>query len=491
MADTMAVNMPAFRGLNQYGAGMGADVRYAVEAVNALTAEGVLSPMAACEQLAAALPAPIETLARLHRRWHAGPKDILIAASGGQLYWMEPGGSAWTRMNMPFGWAQESYQSSRWSCVSYEINPDGTADTAPVDVLLMSNALDGMICVRGDNMEVSPVATPKKFGVIARHAERIWGGAIPDDPDMLVYSAPFDPFDWSQNDEIPENGAGDVMQPSWDGDSFTALTPLGSQLIALKRTRVWRILGTNPGEYIFREQFGGGTPCASTVAVHNARLFMLGMGGVWQYDGESVSPWEQEWARDVFARMNTDAMEGACACMHGSVYLCALPLDKSTVNNAVLLYNTRENTWLLREGISVEAFLSVGETLYFTSAETPGRIWQWRDDAWPEKQNVQSMRWVSPWMDLGAPDVIKGGFLLYVTVECAADTPVTLGIQTEKHVRRKSVMFHPPKEGAQALQRRICFPGHGRRFRLLIESGAGQPWRIPGGITIRCMADRE
>ena len=30
---------------------------------------------------------------------------------------------------------------------------------------------------------------------------------------MLVYSAPYDPFHWEQNDAIPEDGAGDVLQP--------------------------------------------------------------------------------------------------------------------------------------------------------------------------------------------------------------------------------------------------------------------------------------
>jgi len=63
---------------------------------------------------------------------------------------------------------------------------------------------------------VEAVETPKKFGVITRHAERIWGSGIPSDPDMLVYSAPYDPLDWTANVEQPQDGAGDILQPSWD-----------------------------------------------------------------------------------------------------------------------------------------------------------------------------------------------------------------------------------------------------------------------------------
>ena len=220
-----------------------------------------------------------------------------------------------------------------------------------------------MICVRGDTMTASLVQTPKKFGVITRYAERIWGGAITGDPDLLAYSAPFDPFDWSQNDDAPEDGAGDVMQPSWDGDSFTALTPFGDQLVALKRTRVWRILGTNPGEYAFKEQYGGGAPFSATVAVDGMRILMLGRQGVLCYDGESVIPFQQTFAKGVFARMNRSALDNAVACMWRNTYYLALPLDEATANNAVLMYNTEEQTWLLRDDVSVESFLPTEEAL--------------------------------------------------------------------------------------------------------------------------------
>ena len=473
------IHIPAFRGLDQYGDGVGLDPRFATECTNALTVQGVLKPMAQCEKLRGSLPAPVETLARLHRRWHASAHDVLIAAAGGQLYWMLPGGKSWTQLAMPYGWTQERYQSSVWSCVAYEINPDDS--DAPVDVLLMSNALDGMICVRGDTMAVSPVATPRRFGVIARHAERIWGGAIPDDPDMLVYSAPYDPFDWSENAEHPEDGAGDILQPSWDGDSFTALTALGSQLIAIKRTRVWRILGSNPGEYVFSEQFGGGTPCADTVAVDGTRILMLGRDGVCQYDGESTAPYLQSYARHLFARMNRNALSKACACMFRGRYYCALPVDGSEVNNLVLRYDTQENTWLVREGITVESFLPTESALYFTSSETPGHVWLWHEDE-PDLPS-ESMRWVSPWLDLGAQSVKKGDMVVYLTVESDEPVYLTVGLETEKRLKKKTVCFSGT--------RRVRFPGFARRARLILESEKGTPFSITGGFELVMETDED
>ena len=484
------VNIPAFRGLLQYGDGVGNDPRYAVECVNALVKEGLLRPMSECERLPGELKDPIETLARLHRRYHTldGEKDVLIAASGGQLYWRLPKGDSWQRIPVPPEFLGEEYRSSRWSWVTYEINPEGSA--APVDVLLMSNASDGMICIRGDDLSASMVETPKKFGVIARHAERIWGGAIMDDPDMLAYSAPYDPFDWTQNDEIPEDGAGDVLQPSWDGDSFTALASFGSQLMAFKRTRVWRVLGTDPGVYTFKEQYGGGAQYADTIAVDDTRILMLGPDGVHQYNGESVEPYMQEYAQAVFERMNPDAMHKACACIWRDTYYCAIPLDESRDNNAVLLFDTAENTWTLRENIAVEAFLPTEDALFFTGCEKPGSLWRWQEDSLLTGAAIP-MRWVGPWQDLGRKNLLKNGFSLYLTVDCRETVTLHLGVETEKKRRMKQIVFQPPARNAQARQKRLVFGGSGRRFRLIVQSDTRVPWCLPGGVQLEAETDAD
>lgn len=481
---------PQFYGLMQYGDGINANPCYAREAMNMETPGGVLQPAAKCCMLAPSLPEPIETLALLHRRWYTGAEDknILVAASAGKLYAMLPDAQAWTVLPMPSGIV--SYQSNVWSWVAYEINPEGSA--ASVDVLLLSNAEDGMVMVRGDDMTVSVVNTPKKFGVIERYAERIWGGAITDDPDMLVYSAPYDPTNWAANTEMPEDGAGDIMQPSWDGDSFTALRSFGSQLIAFKRTRVWRILGTDPGEYTFKEQYGGGAPYTATIAVDAERIFMLTDQGVVLYDGLAVSPFQQEYAKDIFAGMNHDALHQACACLWRGKYYCAFPCGESEINNTVLIYDTVDGTWLVRDDVSVESFLPTENQLYFTSSTTPGRIWLWHEDSWATGfATEKATRWMTPWNDLGSKKIVKGGFEVYLTCE-AQDRPVTLrvSVQTEKKIKTKeytvtALTAAQKAQGRAYKQKRLHFGGSGRRFRLIIETDAGTPvWRLIGGVTV-------
>lgn len=484
--------IPEFRGLMQHGGGINSNPCYATEAENVETKGGVLQPAAACTLLTPQLTSPIETLARLYRRWNVpqgeGPV-LLVAASGGKLYAMTPGAQSWTQLPMPDG--VTSYASNAWSWVTYEINLEGS--NAPIDVLLLSNAQDGMIMVRGDTGNaVTKVTTPKKFGVIARYAERIWGGAITDDPDMLVYSAPFDPTDWEADVDNPEDGAGDIMQPSWDGDHFTAIHQFGSQLIAFKTTRVWRVLGTDPGEYAFKEQYGGGAPYARTIAVDTERIFMLTRDGVMVYDGLAVHPFQQDAVRDVIATINPLYVEKATACLWKDKYYLSIPLGTATANNAVLIYNTQENTWLLRKDVCVESFLATPDKLYFTSSTTPGKIWEWKEDSWETGEATgAATKWVSPWTDLSAKYIVKGSFEVYFLMEIK-DSPATLrvSIQTEKKVKTKEYTLKPltiaqRQRKVSYKQKRLHFGGSGRRFRVIIESKAGQPvWRIIGGMQI-------
>lgn len=489
------LSIPQFKGLLQYGDGINTTPTFALDARNVETRAGVLQPAAACELLLPTLSHPIETLMRLHRRWYAGDgeKDLLVASSAGRLYAMLPTATEWTELVLPNG----PFKNDKWSWVTYEINPVGS--TASVDVLLISNADDGMFMVRGDDLTVSEVPSPKKFGVIERYAERIWGGAIKDDPDMLVYSAPYDPTNWDANVLIPEDGAGDLNQPSWDGDSFTALRSFGSQLIAFKRTRVWRILGTDPGEYAFKEQYGGGCAYEKTIAVDNERILMLSDKGVVAYDGLSVSPFLQQYAEGVWKQMRREGLENASAAMWQGRYYLAIPLGDSPINNAVVIYDPVDGTWLLRDDVFVEDFLPTEDALFFTSSTTPGQIWRWKENSWETgKPTAAATKWVTPWSDFSAKSIMKGGFEVYLLPE-VQQAPVTLSIsiQTEKKIKTKQYVIRPLSAAEQAKQKsskqkKIHFGGTGRRFRLIIETPPNSaPWRLISGLMVVAEVDPD
>ena len=506
------VQIDSFSGFNQSAGDRGMALRYAVDGENFSTTGGMLRSMdGGQEHVPAALPAPIGTLMLLYRRfrrndvWFVDP-ELLIAAAGDKLY-----ARGLRSKGQLFEEWYEIYSgitNDKFDYVTYETstywtkdgkrvapNTEGAAQVTaadPIDVLIMSNADDGMFIVYGDSLDVVPfkvmpssTTVEKKFGVLTRHAERIWGAAIPDQPDMLMYSTPFDPLNWEQNNEYPEDGAGDIQQPSWDGDSFVALRTYGSYLLAIKKNRVWRVSGTNPGEYYFKEQFGGGTIVENTVVVYNDYMFLLSYEGLMMYDGTAVQPFRQPYIKDLMKRVNWSAVEGAVAGMRGTVYCLALPVDGSDINNAILEYDTAENTFNLRVGVYASSFLEYENVLYYTDSRPAesegalvGRVMKLDGSGSP-----LPMRYVSAFQDLGYKSVTKSGFEVYLLSE--TDVSVTVGIRTEKKLKTRTVTLEAGKA------KRVRLNVSGRSWRLELSVKSKKAWRMNGGIQINMELDAD
>ena len=517
-----------FRGLRQDDESLNSDPMYAAEAENMETPNGVLQPQAAPVLYDGSFDSRVETLASFTRRWYEGSGSNVwyVLCAGGKLYQKQAGSHiGWDTIMLPAG--VTAYQSSVWSCVTYETQ----SEDKTIDVLLMSNALDGMIMVTppdrpttyGDLEEqtngslkaythkelhspkwlVSTVNTQgKKFGVIERYMERIWGGAIAGDPDMLMYSRPYDPTDWTAAgvDEEPEDGAGDILQPSWDGDQFHALRRFGNQLLAFKKNRIWRVQNASPGEYVFSEQYGGGTEFFGTIAVDKERVFMATVDGLSVYDGMTSSPYAREMTEKIWRTVNPAALDQMCGALYKEKYYLAFPTGDSTVNNAMLVYNLTEGTILYYSGFHVESFMPTDDELYMTSSTLPGKIYQLKYDSWLNgAASGAATKWVTPWMDFGYKRIQKGGFDVYFLPE-VQDTAVELkfSVQTEKKLKTKRYTVQPLTEEQRAKPKehrgkRLHFGGMGRKFRLIIETEAGvtAPWRLIGGVQLVVETDPD
>ena len=486
-----SVQIPLFSGLNQTGDGHNMNMQYAWEMENVNVEGGSFQPMREGLLMEQELTKPIGTLARLHRRYGQNTGTVLVAISNGEVYTKELDGTdAWVKRYPGVGQTALTVDDCDW--LTYEVNErGGQALSAPVDVLLFTNAKDGMFCLYGDNLtvEAKPVIPDPdhptdiiKFGVIARYNERIWGAGIDGDPDKLMYSAPFDPFDWEPDTASPADGAGDILQPSWDGDRFVALRQYGDNLLAVKRNSIWRIYGTDPSSFTMSQQYGGGTIVENTFTVFNDRAYMLGPNGLMIYDGTGAYPFNQETVSRLFQdHVNKSAIDKACAWMRDRTYCLALPVNESTFCNAILEYNTAEKSFALRTEISVDSFLQVEDRLFYTSATEPGRVFELQDKI----GMPLPCKWVSCWQDLGLKNSIKSAFIVYMMVDSEAPVELRVGIQTEKKLKQKIIYTKPGK------MTRLHLNLQGREFRLQIQSFSAIPFTISGGIRIDLELDPD
>ena len=531
--------LPEFRGLNQADIELNPDIRFAAEAENVETPLGVLQPMAPSVPMVHHHEFDtdrVETLAVLHRRWYSGQGDKrwYTAAAGGKLYQKQANSNnEWDEIPFPTGVL--SYGSDVWSWVTYEKTVNGVT----VDVLLMSNATDGMIMIippdrprtwgniKANNtwgnlksgtwadvrspawvVEVidtrtdreDPDEPQKKFAVIERYGERIWGCGVPGEPDTLYYSKAYLPDDWTADSDIPENSAGDVMQPSWDGDQFFALKRFGDQLLAFKENKIWRVMGLSPGEFMFHEQYGKGTQYVNTIAVDGERVFMVGDEGVLVYDGMNTTPYAKEQVREIWKTVNRSALAQVYAVMLDRRYYVSFPTGDSTVNNAMLIFDLNEGTILFYPDMSIEAFMPADEILFATTSSLPGQILMLQKDSWSVgAASGAACKWVTPWMDFGYKRIQKGGFDLYFIPEVQEEeVTFTISIQTEKKKKTKQYVCQPLSEAQKAIDRehrmkRLHFGGSGRKFRIIIETAEGvtAPWRLIGGLQLVVETDPD
>jgi len=475
--------IPAPKGVYQAAGDTNVDAEYAYRAENMRTERGLLATGYGTSRAFPALGHPIETLTRFYRRNRPDDPEVFVAAANGAIYTYTMGTEAWIERS-------SGYASDNWSYVTYEAQENGET----VDILIMSNAYDGMIAICGDDLRVEKKAlllgddyAGVKFGVLGRHAERIWGSGVTDMPDAVFYSRPYDPFDWTADAENPELGGGLIQQPTWDGDEFIALRPFGGYLLAIKRRTVFEIRGTDPSSFTITEAYGTDGPVQDrTVCVDRLRVFFLAQGGLGMYDGSTL----QLLAKDALYETMRMRMEGkqaaasACVCDH--VYYLALCVkeredDVLNENNTVIEFDSERGTFMIRKGLRVKDFYALDGKVYFTQADAPYEVLRYND---PESgsylgQPIESV-WETPWLDIGK-SLMKRDFVLRFTADADADdVPVDITVITEREERTQTVLLQSDRRDYT-----VRIRGRGARMKLRIASSRrAAGWRIYGGVQV-------
>lgn len=457
------------------------DCRYAYRAENIRTERGLLASALGMRRAFPALGAPIGTLTRFVRRNRPDDPEVYVAAAGGCIYTYTAGAMGWVRR-------AEGMNSDKWSSVTYESTTSGTT----VDLLIMSNEQDGMIAVYGNDLRVERKRlnigadyAAVKFAVLGRYAERIWGTGDAAHPDVIFYSRPYDPFDWTREPDTPELGGGQIGQPTWDGEAFMALRSFSGCLLAIKPGTIFEIRGTDPSSFTITQTCGTDGPMEErTICTDRAGMLFLSQRGISLYDGSALRLVSRDAMYETM-RMRMPGTEGlAAACVCGHIYYLALCVRKNendvlAANNAVIEYDTERGTFMLRTGVRAASLFTIGGKVYYTQADAPYEVLEYgaKDEAMTENM---SCLWETGWLDLDKGR-IKNGFVLRFTAQADADdVPLSFTIITEKREKTKVCLI-----GRERKDYRVRIRNHGRRVRLRLGSEGSVGWSISGGIEMR------
>lgn len=485
--------IPAPRGVYQAAGDTNIQTNYAYRAENIRTERGLLASGYGTSRAFPSLGAPIETLTRFYRRTRPDDADVFVAAAGGGIYTYTAGTEGWVKR-------ADGFLANRWSYVTYETAESGaTGNGATVDVLVMSNEKDGMIAVYGSDLRVERKTIQigddyagVKFAVLCRHAERIWGAGATGYPDSVFYSRPYDPFTWTSVPETPELGGGVINQPTWDGDSFVALSQFGGYLLAMKPNTIFEIRGTDPSSFTISEAYGtDGAVCAQTIGVDRLQMIYLARGGLGSYDGSTLSLLARDALYETMRLRMPGTQAQATACVSDHVYYLALCVRANETeviseNNTVIEYDTERGTFMLRTGMRVKDFFALDGEIYYTDALAPYDVYRYGDPASGSYLGAPvDAVWETGWLDLGK-EVRKRDFELRFTADADQnDVPLEVSIITNRREKTRIALLQRERRDY-----RVKIQLSGVRVKLRIRGHArAAGWRIYGGVQVDYTVD--
>ena len=481
-------SIPTPKGVYQAAGDTNVNVNYAYRAENMRTERGLLATAYGTSRAFPSVGAPVGTLARFTRRTRPDDPQVYVAAAGGALYTYTMGDAGWVERGT-------GYLSDTWSHVTYEAVENGET----VDVLILSNPLDGMVAIYGSDLRAEKKAlkigdgyADVKFAVLSRHAERIWGTGAPGYPDDVFYSRPYDPFDWTAVSDTPELGGGVIKQPTWDGESFISLNPFGGYLLAVKPSTIYEIRGTDPSSFTITQAYGTDGPVeAKTICTDRTSMLFLSRSGLGLYDGSTLKLLSRDALHETMRLRMDGAQDDATACVCNHVYMLALCVragegDVVTQNNTVIEFDAERGTFMIRRGLRVKDFFEIDGVVYYSQAEAPYDILRYNDPSSGTYlgQPITSV-WETPWLDLGKA-YMKRDFVLRFTAEADEnDVPVELLLVTDRREKKKTVML-----SRRRTDYAVKIQTSGVRVKLIASSrGKAAGWRIYGGIQVEYSVD--
>lgn len=478
------ISIPAFGGIDQSRGDYNPDISTSPDAMNFVSRHGFLTTHKGVSEAHAAAPVALTGIAQAFFRdtTTGADKSFLLGFGGGNVYALVDG--AWKSLGSGFA-------NNNWSGVNYRHNED--------DWYIMTNGSSPLKYWDGKASSLGNVnATQSGEAIVFEHLtllyERLWGAVFASQPDRVYWSESFAPDDWELNYDTPDAGGGFVDVATFDGSRIRAIVAAFDDVLIFKDKSMHRLNGTYPGEFNLTQVYGSeGTLAAGTI-VHTAdRLYFLGAEGLCVYDGMTVSALSHmgdRKMRDVWSRVNPDAIDCARAVLYDDVIYLALPLDGEAANSHVVEYNLRDGTYSMTDFAGITDWLVWREGQKETLLCLIGKkVYRYNEGSDYCGKSIEAY-WMSPEITLGTLTTKKKVGRVYMSVEADSLTEkepqIEVSLVSGKKNRTKLI---PLKLGHTDVRKRIKV--RGRSFRFLIKNVDGNPLRINRGMEIVLEEDSD
>ena len=429
------------------------------DAQNVDIADGTLKTICGFSKyVSAALPAGVTRLMKFYKNnttTGTVTSYLLAATATGVYYWT---GSAWSALGT-------SFTSGDWDYINYQIDK--------TDYMFFGNG-EAMQKWDGTTMTVWG-GNPPLARSITLSDERVWITGCKAYPNSVFYSD--DPLSNGAGDTTkngPENWtggedeSGEIDVPTWDGSVCIGISTIFSDVVIFKTNSIHRVVGTYPSVYQIKQIYSTvGAIAEKTIVQTSDRAFFLSKDGLYYYNGVSAYSLLGDKARDIV--INPAYVDKAVSIVYKHKLYCAFPEGESTKNNAVIVYDLLNSTFMIWRGFEVSDFMEFEDKLLFAGAD--GYVRYIDENALTfDGTNIESY-WETPWRDLSAMRATKTADTLYFYAKGNGILRIDVSFDNKTRMRT-SVLTERGKQYALPLNM------EGRRFKIKFSNVDGSNFEL-------------
>ena len=276
------------------------------------------------------------------------------------------------------------------------------------------------------------------------------------------------------DDVSDATGGGFVEVGQTASDPIVGLCALPNQLIIYKQTSVYRLLGDRPSNYRVVAVNRDLERMVNTAHVLYGDVpYWMTRAGMYYHDGQSAKLAGN--ARQIQRILETADLTTCKAAENRDRLYFTLRQGDGEYDDAMIVYDTKERAYMLRNGFDVADIAAHDGVLYMINSNR--YVYKWDKSSDYDGVPIEA-HWQTPLTDAGAMSITKALKWLYLRGEGGA---VVVTSRAGKFAQTK--VYQMPQDTGDVL--RLKLENEGRVFSLRITNQAGSWFRLLGGVDIR------
>jgi hypothetical protein len=304
---------------------------------------------------------------------------------------------------------------------------------------------------------------------IELHYDRLWIAGDKNNPDRLYFStagvngADIEDFTMPTEEAEANMHGGFIDVRSYDGSKIIGLKVIFNAIVIFKNKSAYKIFGNSPSNYELVELFSSnGAIADKSICVGNNGAYFLNKDGIYFYDGTNTNLISQK-IQNIVRRMNINYASSSVGYFYNNKYYLAIPVDGSSNNNLLVIYDTLTSSFVTRNIGNISGFIEYKNSLCISSDEYVKKL--------ENGINNLPLYWETANYDYGRKDARKNSSYLYFRGK--GDGSVKFTVKTEKKTKELIV----PLTSTEQLYRKKL-KNKGRIFKMIIENVNGSSFEV-------------